>query len=373
MKVAIVHPWFLEKGGAERVANVLAEMYPDADIFTLSADRAILPLNIRDRKIYTSILNKVLLRCAFIRNFSFPLYPWAIESLDLSNYDLIISSCPPVMGVNVDQDAVHICYCHTPTHSWWDSYAEHQAKLPFLQKNLFVIAAIFHRMWEFTAMQRVDRVIANSHYISRRIFKYFRRQSSVIYPPVDTHMGYLEDHHDDYYLSVSRITTRKRIDLLIHACNELQRPLIVVGSGNREKELKAIAGPTIRFPGGLPDAELRQLYARCRAFLFAADEDFGMAPVEAQAFGRPVIAYGYGGSLETIRVGDAAGRSDTGIYFSKQTVESVIDGILRFEANESRFIPAEIQQHARQFDRSVFVDRMRQLVDASMQEGRAFL
>jgi glycosyltransferase involved in cell wall biosynthesis len=369
LKVAIVHPWFLEAGGAEKVADVLADMYPDAAIFTLSVDPDILSPNLRNRKIFTSNLHKVLLHCGFLRNYLFPLYPWAVESLDVSEYDLIISSCPPVMGLNVRQDAVHICYCHTPQHSWWDSYAEHQAKLRGLTKHVFVLAAVFHRMWEFSAMQRIDYVVANSNYVARRIFKYFRRQSTVIFPPVNTSMGYLDSNRDDYYLSVSRLTTSKRIDLLILACNQIKRRLLIVGTGARRKELEAIAGPTIEFCGGVSDAELPALYAKCRAFVFASDEDFGIAPVEAQSFGRPVIAYGRGGSLETVRVGDSSGSSDTGVFFPAQTVESVVDAILRFEARESSFNPAEIQQHARQFDTAVFVNRMRQFADDALQNG----
>jgi glycosyltransferase involved in cell wall biosynthesis len=221
-------------------------------------------------------------------------------------------------------------------------------------------------MWEFSAMQRVDRVVVNSHYVSRRVFKYFRRESTVIYPPVDTSVGYLRSDHDDYYLTVSRITAGKRIDLLVDACNKLGRNLTIVGTGNHLNKLKSIAGPTIKFLGHVPDADLNAVYAGCRAFLFAADEDFGMATVEAQAFGRPVIAYGYGGSLETVRVGDAMGRPDTGVYFSEQTIESVIDSIQRFEAAESSFVPHEIQEHARSFDKSVFIARMREFVGASL-------
>lgn len=366
--MAIVHPWFLEEGGAERVADVLAEMYPEADIFALSADPLLLPLHIREKRIFKSFLDKLLLNCAFLRRFSFPIYPCAIESLDVSRYDLIISTCPPVMGLSVSQDAVHICYCHTPAHAWWDSYSHHQAKLPYLPRLIFVATAVFYRMWEFSAMQRVDRVIANSQYVSRRVFKYFRRESTVIYPPVDTSVGFLRSGHDDYYLTVSRITASKRIDVLIHACNRLGRNLIIVGTGNHLKKLKSIAGPTITFLGHLQDADLYKVYAACRAFLFASDEDFGMAVVEAQAFGRPVIAYGRGGSLETVRVGDARGNSDTGVYFSEQTIEAVVDGIQRFEAAESGFVPHEIQQHARSFDKSVFIARMREFVGASMSD-----
>jgi glycosyltransferase involved in cell wall biosynthesis len=180
-------------------------------------------------------------------------------------------------------------------------------------------------------------------------------------------MGYIANQHDDYYLSVSRLDAGKRVDLLIHACNQLKRRLLIVGIGREEKRLKAIAGPTIKFLGRVPDADLPGIYANCRAFLFSSDEDFGIAPVEAQAFGRPVIAYGRGGSLETVRVGDAEGRSDTGVFFSEQTAESIIDGMRNFEAREDKFVPEEIQQHARQFDTSVFVQQFSKFVDSAME------
>jgi glycosyltransferase involved in cell wall biosynthesis len=370
MRVAIVHPWFLELGGSEKVVEVLAEAYPDADIFTLATDPACLPLHLRDKKIYTSVLNRLLVPPLHLKRYPFMLlYPWAVEGLDVSKYDLILSSFgPAMMGVSANQNAVHIGYCHSPDSAWWHLYAKHQAQMGWLKRKTFVACATVIRAWEFCAMQRVDYVIVNSRYIANRVSKYFRRQSTVIYPPVNTSMGYLSPQHDDYYLSLSRLGKEKRIDLAILACNRLKRRLLVVGSGQEEKRLKAIAGPTIEFLGRVPDEDIPKLYANCRAFLFAADEDFGIAPVEVQAFGRPVIAYGYGGSLETVRVNDPDGRSDTGVFFPEQTVGSVMDGIQRFEARESRFIPEDIQAHARQFDTAVFIDRMRQFVDDAMRK-----
>ena len=370
MKTAIVHPWFLEAGGGERVADVLGGMFPDADVFTYACDPRFLPPALRNRKITVSALNWFMIHGGSLRNYMFPAYPWAAESFDLSSYDLVISSCPPVMGVNVRQDATHVCYCHTTQHSWWDLYAEHQAKLSPLKRHIFVKAAVFQRMWEFNAVQRMDRIAVNSQYVAERTFKYFRRQASVIYPPVNTSMGYLAPGGDDYYLTVSRLTASKRIDILIEACNRLKRRLLIVGTGRSESQLKSMAGPTIEFCGGVSDEALPSIYARSRAFLFAADEDFGIAPVEAQSFGRPVIAYGKGGSLETARVSDASGLSDTGVFFFEQTVDSVVDALQRFEATESSFKPADIQQHARKFDTSVFLDRFSSFVHSALRDGQ---
>jgi glycosyltransferase involved in cell wall biosynthesis len=367
MKVAIVHPWFLELGGAEKVVDILAEMYPSADIFTLSVDQTILPTHLRGRNIYTSSLNRILTsRLRFKLTYFMPLFPQILEGFDVSEYDLVLSSCPPLMGVNVGQNAIHICYCHTPQRTWWNLYAKRQAKMPWILRQIFIFAALHMRIWEFSAMQRIDHVVSNSEYIAQRVFKYFRRESIVIYPPVDTATGYLTDRHDNYYLSVSRLDPEKRLDLLICACNRLNRRLVLIGTGKQEKELKVLAGPTIEFLGYVPDVGIPALYANCRALLFAADEDFGMVAVEAQSFGRPVIAYGHGGSLETVRVGNTNGLPDTGVFFAQQSVESAIDGIQSFEARENSFIPAEIQQHARQFDKSVFVNKMRQFIDAAM-------
>lgn len=371
MKIAIVHPWFLESGGGERVANVMGEMYPDADLFTFSYDSKLLPPALRNRKIIASPLNKLMLRgrSMSLRNYMFPLFPWAVESFDLSGYDLVISSCPPVMGINVRQDATHVCYCHTTQYNWWHLYAEYQAKLSTLKRHAFTWAAVFNRIWEFSAVQRIDDIAVNSRYIAKRFHKYFRRQAVVIYPPVDTSMGYLAERNDDYYLTVSRLAKNKRIELLIEACNQLKRRLLVVGGGNLKNQLKEMAGSTIELSGAVSDEELRSIYAHSRAFLFAADEDFGMAPVEAQAFGRPVIAYSRGGSLETVRVGDPSGLPDTGVFFSEQTVDSIVDAILRFEAKEQSFIPKNIQQHARQFDTANFIDRFSAFVDNAIKQG----
>ncbi len=371
MRVAIVHSWFLMKGGGEKVVDVLASMYPGADIFTLFLDKRVLSSHLSARTIKPSLLNKVPFSSKLHRQL-LPFYPLAVESFDLTDYDLVISSGGPgVMGVNTRQDAVHIYYCHTPQRSWWDLYAEHQTQLPKLTRGFFVLASAFVRTWEFTAIQRVDHVVSNSRYIAHRVLKYFRRESTIIYPPVDISMGYIKRTTDDYYLSVARLEKQKKLDLLIYACNALGRRLLVVGTGKEERYLKSIAGPTIEFHGYVSQVDLMELYANCRCFLFAADEDFGIAPVEAQAFGRPVIAYGHGGSLETVRVNNADGGLDTGVFFSEQTETAVIDSILRFEAQEDKFSPISIQQHARQFDTSVFQKNMREFVDNALRESKS--
>jgi glycosyltransferase involved in cell wall biosynthesis len=369
MKVAIIHPWFLEYGGGEKVVEVFASMYPDADIFCLAMDPACLPDSLKGRRIHTTGLNAILRGSFRFKRASFmPLFPMAVESMDLRGYDLVISSCgPAVMGVNPGQGAVHISYIHSPQRAWWDLYADRLSKMSGLMRLVFLATAPYIRMFEFSAMQRVDHVVSNSDYIAGRVSQYFRRESRVIYPPVDTSRGYIASSTGGYYLTVSRLDCDKRIDLLIEACNRLRRPLRIAGVGREEKRLRSLAGPTIEFLGRVPDCELSALYANCRAFLFAADEDFGIVPVEAQSFGRPVVAYGHGGSLETVRV-NRAGKADTGVYFYRQTVAAVEEAIRRFENVEHTFNPTQIQDHARSFSESIFRDRFSELVSAVLQK-----
>jgi glycosyltransferase involved in cell wall biosynthesis len=367
VKVAIIHPRFLALGGAERVVEALAAVYPGADIFVLSSSPEAVPSSLRGRKIHTCFLSEIpWVREVFEKTTI--LYPLAVKSWDLSGYDLVISSAgPAVFGVKVSQSSLHICYCHTPERMWWDQYASRRRALRSLPKRLLFSARTkYIRRWEYAAAHKVDYFVANSHYISQRIERYFGRKSTVIYPSVDTTQGYLSDEHGDYFLTVGRLVPAKRTELLVQACTQNEWPLVVVGAGPEEHRLKSLAGPTVKFLGYVPDPELRVLYAKCRAFLFAADEDFGIAMVEVQSFGRPVIAFGHGGSLETVRVGDPDGKPDTGVFFSEQTVESVVDAILRFQKRESSFDPVQIQLHARKFDTAVFMDGMRHFVDTAL-------
>ena len=310
MRVAIVHPWYLANGGAEQTVSVLADIYPDADLFTLFYRPEDLPPNLRHRRVVASHLNWLPAKYSLYR-YLLPAYPLLFESLDLRGYDLVITSDSCVTkGILIDQNAVQICYCHSPMRCIWDLHREFaDAMLPLI-RPVFTLGTHYVRQWDFNASQRVDEFVANSRNIAERIRKYYRRDSTVIYPPVDTKKGFLADTHDDYYLSVGRLTAIKRIDLLIAACNHLGRRLVIAGSGREEKRLKAMAGPTIEFPGRVSDQQLSELYAHCRAFLFAANEDFGIVPVEAHSYGRPVIAYGKGGSLETVvPVDDRFGRN----------------------------------------------------------------
>jgi glycosyltransferase involved in cell wall biosynthesis len=367
MRIAIVHPWFLANGGAEQTVNVLAAMYPGADVFTLFYREEDLPSNLAGRSITALSWNWLPAKYWLFR-YLLPLYPLAFESLDLRGYDLILSSDSCVTKcILADQGAVHVCYCHSPMRCLWDLRREFRESLPAIARSVFALCSHYVRHCDFAAAQRVDAFVANSKNVAERIESFYRRESRLLYPPVDTHRGYIADETEDYYLFVGRLVQTKRIDLLIAACNALRRKLVIVGCGREEKRLKAISGPTIEFTGRVSDERLGELYARCKAFLFAADEDFGIVPVEAQSFGRPVIAYGHGGSLETV-VG--AGRSldgfSTGLFFREQTAESVMEAIQEFERVQDMFNPIEIQKHAARFDTQNFVNELESIVEEAM-------
>jgi glycosyltransferase involved in cell wall biosynthesis len=355
MRVAIIHPWFLIGGGAEQVVDALAGMYPSADIFTLFYDERHLPPNVKGRRIQALSLNWIPAKYSLYRPLM-AFYPLMFESLDLRGYDMVISSDSCVAkGIIVDQNAVHICYCHSPMRCLWDLHREYRSAFPPVARPFFTLASHYVRQWDLNAAARVDEFVANSRNVAQRISKFYRRPSKVIYPPVNTDQGYISQSIGDYYFSVGRLADVKKLDILIHACNQIKRRLIIAGTGRNMNILKRLAGPTIEFAGWVSESELSGLYANCRAFLFVADEDFGIVPVEAQSYGRPVIAYGHGGSLETvIPTGDSSDREPTGILFPSQSVDSLKAAILSFEQSESAFIPQAIRRNAQRFDRSIF-------------------
>jgi glycosyltransferase involved in cell wall biosynthesis len=357
MRVAIVHPWLITNGGGERVIDVLAAMYPKADLFVLMKSQKHLSETLVGRRIQSTFLDRIPGSRRYYQ-YLMPLYSIATHTLDVRGYDLVISSGgPAAKGVTVDQNTLHIHYCHTPVRFLWDQYSEWRKRLPYVIRPLFAAGAAYQRKWDYDSAQRVDAFAANSDHVARRIQSYYHRTSTTIYPPVDVTVGYIEPQRDVYYLSVGRLVRVKRLELLIAACNKLKKRLLIAGSGPEEKRLKAMAGPTIDFLGRVEDSSLRSLYARARAFLFAAEDDFGIAPVEAQSFGIPVIAYGKGGALETV-IGENSGLPPTGILFRDQSVESLCQAILHFEANEEQFEPRSIRRHAETFSTEVFCNKM---------------
>ncbi|HZY61776.1 MAG TPA: glycosyltransferase [Edaphobacter sp.] len=370
MRVAIVHHWFVTRGGGERVAECIASLFPRAEIFTLLADAPGIPEGLRPRRIHTSFLQRIPLAKGHHRHMM-PLYPAAVEGLDLRGFDLVISSdSGPVKGVQLDAGAVHICYCHSPMRYLYDGYEAYRAQMGRLTRMAFTAAAGRLRSWDIEAAKRVSYFIANSRYVQDRIRRCYGRESEVIHPPIDLGRSRVEKP-GEHYLCAGRLVGYKRTELMIEACARLGRKLRIAGAGPEEPRLRRlVAGADVEFLGELPTEALWQEYAQCRALLFAADEDFGMVPLEAQACGRPVIAYGVGGSLETVR---GAGERRTGVYFSEQTVESLMEGILRFEAEEAagRFNPSVIQTWAREFATPVFLQRLREFVLEKVPEAAA--
>ena len=374
MRVAIVHHWFISRGGGERVVDAIASIFPTADIFTLFLDKQKLSPALYKHKITTSFLDRIPSARRAHRHF-LPFYPIAVETLDLRGYDFVISSdSGPMKGVLTDPNSAHICYCHSPMRYLWDGHSAYLRSMSPVTKMIFGLASHYVRNWDYAAAQRVDHFVANSNYVAARIRKYYRRESTVIHPPINTAESFLASKHEDYYLAVGRLVPYKRTDILIGACRKLGRKLVIVGDGPERKRLEKYPSKNVEFLGELDDLHLRDVYAHCRALLFAADEDFGMVPLEAQCYGRPVIAFGKGGSLETVigaymPIREQESEADnviTGVFFQQQTAEALVEAILAFEASEEMFVPHHIRLHARKFDTSIFVDHMRKYIKCVM-------
>ncbi len=371
MRVAIVHHWFVTRGGGERVAECIAALFPKAEIFTLIAAPRGTPASFTGRTLHTSFLQRIPFASSYHRHMM-PLYPRATESLDLRGFDLVLSSdSGPIKGVRLDPGAVHICYCHSPMRYLWDSFEEYRSGMGWLTRSLFTATAHRVRRWDVAAAARVTHFIANSRFVADRIERYYGRSATVIHPPIDLHRARVRSPAavGAYYLAAGRLVEYKRTDLMIQSCRRLGRPLRIVGAGPAEAGLRRLAGPGITFLGELSNEALWQEYAQCRALLFAANEDFGMVPLEAQACGRPVIAYGAGGSLETVRGAwmDPGGEAPTptGVYFRHQTVESMIEAIERFERVDAdgRFPPDATRQWAEAFATPIFLRRIRRFIE----------
>ncbi len=364
MRVAIVHYWLVNMRGGERVLEALCELYPDADIFThvYAPDRV--SETIRRHRVQTTLIGKLPGARRFYQSY-LPLMPFALEQLDLRAYDLVISSeSGPAKGVLTRPDALHICYCHTPMRYVWSMYQEYREGLSGLKR--WLMAGLLHRIrqWDVTSAARVDHFVANSHNVARRIRKYYRREAMVITPPVDLERFGLPARvaTEDFYLCIGQLIPYKQVGLAIRAFNQLGKRLVVIGEGKQRAELGKLAGPNITFLNRVDDATLRDHYARCRALVFTADEDFGIVPLEAMASGTPVIAFGCGGVLETV----VPGR--TGLLFPEQTPESLAEAVLAFERVEHSFDPEVIAAHAAGFSKQNFKETFRRFVASVTRE-----
>jgi glycosyltransferase involved in cell wall biosynthesis len=357
LRVAIVTDWLNSFGGAERVLMELHRLFPEAPLYTSVHDARGLPAGFAEWDVRTSFLQRI----PFARRrhrWLLPLMPLAFESLDLRGYDLVISSSSAcAKGVIVDPGATHLCYCHTPCRYIWDLYHEYVGG----STRAILAAPVAHwlRMWDCASSDRVDHFVANSRFVADRIQRHYRRPAEVIHPPVDVdrfrlHLG----PTDGYYLVVSRLVSYKRIDLAVAAATRMNRKLLIVGEGPEEKRLRAMAGPSVRFLGWQDDDAVTRLYEGARAVLFPGLEDFGIVPVEAQAAGRPVIAYGRGGATETVADGV------TGVHFDRQTPEALIAAIEGFE--RERFDPVRCRRNAERFSAETFRDRIQEAIGRAL-------
>lgn len=363
MKIAIIHDYLNQYGGAERVLEVLHELFPEAPIYTSIFDPSVMPAEYRQWDIRTSFMQRLP---GVMRHHQvyMAFYPLAFESFDLSQYDVVISNSSAwCKGVITSPSTLHICYCLTPMRWVWN-YREYVQRERF-GKHIRLVLPVFMnwlRLWDRVTADGVDHFATISRTVAARVAKYYRRDSSVIYPPVGTKSFEISDTQDDYYLVVSRLIPYKRIDIVVEAFNRLNLPLVIIGDGRDRAELQSKAGPNIRFLGKVSDEEVRRHYSRCRAFLFPGEEDFGITPVEAQACGRPVIAYRGGGALDTVIDGV------TGKLFYPQTSEALVETLQSFKPDD--FDPKVIRQNAERFDTSRFKKSLLQFVEERVREHR---
>jgi glycosyltransferase involved in cell wall biosynthesis len=374
LRVAIVHYWFVGRAGGEKLVEALAEIFPQADIYALVAERKTLGPILTNRTLHTSFLQQVPGARRYHRYFLF-LQPLALEQFDLSQYDLVISSdSGPAKGVITPATTCHVCYCHSPMRYIWDSYPQYKRSMNPLVRVIFSLVAHYIRLWDLASAQRVDYFVANSRFIAARIRRWYGRESTVLYGPAETARGRCSAETGQNYLAVGRLVDYKRFDIAIQACTALGRPLTIVGDGPERKKLEAMAGPTIHFAGRLSDELLDEQYRQARALLFPGEEDLGLVPIEVQSFGRPVIAYGSGGALDTVRgnrPGQPSVEDPTGIFFFKQTSEDLQRAILEFETKENQFSSDQIREHAQQFDRELFKSKMASFLRAAVKQHRA--
>lgn len=330
-------------------------MYPEAPVYTSMYWPQAMPQDYQSWDIRPSFLDKLPFIKQHHRPF-LPLYPFAFEQFDLGEYDLLISVTSAFAhGVITPPKTLHICYCLTPARFLWNyhHYVQWEGIGPLIRALLPPLLS-YLRLWDRTAAERVDHFVAISEAVRRRIKKYYGREATVIHPPIATHKFAPSDSHDDYFLIVSRLVPYKRIDIALRAFNELGLPLVIVGQGRDRASLEALAEPNIKFLGRLPDGELRHYLAHCRALIFPGAEDFGLSPLEAQAAGRPVIAYAAGGALETVVAGV------TGAFFFAQTPEALVEVVEGFD--DDRYDPAVIRQHAEGFDIAVFQEKLSRFI-----------
>lgn len=370
MRIAIVHDWLPLYGGAERVLEQMLEVFPEADLYSMvefvpEEQRAFL----KGKTVTTSFIQKLPRYKTHYRNY-LPLMPLAVEQFDMSSYDIVISSSYAVAkGVITGPNQLHICMCYSPIRYAWDLQGQYLAETGLNKGWKSPIARLilhYMRLWDSRTVNGVDDWIAISSFIARRIRKVYRRESTVIYPPVDFEGFALQPQKEDFYFTASRMVPYKRIDLIVDTFSQMpERRLVVIGEGPEFGKVKAKAGPNVQLLGYQPFKVLREYMQRAKAFVFAAEEDFGIVPVEAQACGTPVIAYGRGGALETVASGQ------TGLFFERQTSESLRAAVERFE--QMQFDPTMVRKNAERFSVQRFRGEFKSFVDKTWAEFQAKL
>lgn len=360
MKVAIVHYWLVGMRGGEKVIEELCRLYPQADIYTHVAIPENLSDTIRAHKITETFIARLPWGRKLYQKY-LPFMPRALEALDLTGYDLVISSeAGPAKGVISDPDALHVCYCHSPMRYIWDQYHIYRGQAGRLTRLLMPLIAHPLRIWDAASAARVDHFIANSNFVARRIAKSWRREAVVIYPPVDVE-AFRQDapaEVGEFYLYAGELISYKRPDLVVEAFTKSGKPLVVIGDGAARKALEVMAGPNVTFLGRVSFEVLKEHYARCRALVFPGVEDFGIMPLEVMAAGRPVIAYAKGGATETVIDGK------TGILFHEQSVGALDQAVERLEADLEAFVPADLEAHAETFSVPRFAQEIQHFIDA---------
>jgi len=370
MNKALIHDWYYINGGAEKVIHSLNNIWRDFDHYALidflsDKDRAYV-LNGDSNTVNTSFIQNLPTAKSNHRKF-LQLFPHAIEQFNLKQYDLVLSSSSSIAkGVLTSQNQLHICYCHSPMRYAWDLYHQYLEEANLSGLKRMYAKYVLHKMrsWDLCAVNRVDHFIANSKYIARRIKKIYNREAKVIYPPVNVLNFTLETEKEDYYFTASRMVSYKKIDLIVEAFSKMpNKKLIVAGDGPEFNKIKKLATSNIEFKGFISSVDLKQYMQKAKCFVFAAEEDFGIIPVEAQACGTPVIAFNKGGTKETII------HRKTGYLFNEQNVESMCNAVTEFE--KTNFSPVEVRQNALRFSKERFEEEMKDYVDTKYAEFKS--
>lgn len=366
MRVAIVHYWWLVNRGGEAVVSSLAQLYPEADLFVHVGDealmRAALGPGFRGR-IHQTFISRLPGARRHYQKY-LPLMPMASEQLDMTPYDLVLSSeAGPAKGVITRPDAVHLCYCHSPMRYVWDQYHEYRRAAGWLTARLFAPVAHYMRLVDRLSADRVDRFVANSHFVAGRIRKYWRRDAEVVHPPVEVSSFSPHERRGPHYLLLGQLVPYKRADLAVRAFTELGLPLVVVGDGAERAALARHAGRSVELLGPQPFEVVRELLQTCRALVFPGCEDFGIVPVEAMAAGAPVVAFGRGGALETLQEGL------TGTFFHQQTVGALKEAVMRVERGQIDFDPLVAHARARRFDAPHFRAAIAAAIDGALAQA----